>query len=191
MKPLRNIAIAAALAAGTLPAAAAEFSALQVDKSALTFTVRQMGVPVDGRFGRFTSQLAFDPAKPAAAKAAIEIQIGSIDTGSKEANEEAVGKSWFDVKNYPTARFVATGVRALGGNRFEVAGQLTMKGRTKEIAAPFTFQPQGANGDVAVFDGGFTIRRADFAIGDGPWADFDTVANEIQIKFRFVVAAKK
>lgn len=174
----------AALLAG--PAAAVEYTAVQPDKSALTFTAKQMGVPVDGKFGRFSTQIAFDPARLPAARATIEIQLASIDAGSQEANDEVVGKQWFDVRNFPTARFVSTGVRALGGNRFEVAGQLTMKGRSREVAAPFTFQPRG---ELAQFEGSFTIRRADFGIGEGVWADFGTVANDIQIRFRFVAAA--
>ena len=41
------------------------------------------------------------------------------------------------------------------------------------------------------FDGSFIIKRADFGIGQGVWADFDTVANDVQIKFKVVAATKK
>ena len=39
-------------------------------------------------------------------------------------------------------------------------------------------------------DGAFVLKRADFAIGEGSWSDFGTVANEIQIKFHFLAKAK-
>jgi len=68
-----------------------------------------------------------------------------------------------------------------------VAGQLTIKGKTQDVIVPATFTQQG---NVGVFDGGFTIHRADFTIGEGAWAKFDTVANEVQIKFHITAANK-
>ena len=40
------------------------------------------------------------------------------------------------------------------------------------------------------FDGSFTIRRGDFSIGEGAWAKFDIVANDVLIKFRITAASK-
>jgi polyisoprenoid-binding protein YceI len=171
-----------------LPAAAAEFNVVDGARSSLAFTYKQMGVALDGRFRKFAVQLDFDPAKATMAKAAIDVELTSIDTGSSEGDDEVAGKQWFNTKAFPAARFVSTSVKALGGNRYEVAGKLTIKGRTQEVSAPFTFSPQG---NAAAFDGAFTLRRADFAIGEGPWADFGTVANEIQIKFHVLATAGK
>lgn len=169
-------------------AQAMEFNAIQTEQSSLAFVSKQMGVPVAGRFKKFAAQIAFDPAKPAAAKAALDVDLASIDTGSAEADEEVASKGWFNTKAYPQAKFVSTGVRALGGNRYEASGKMSIKGRTQNVTAPFTFTPQG---DAGVFEGAFVLKRADYAIGEGEWADFDTVANEIQIKFRFVARAGK
>jgi polyisoprenoid-binding protein YceI len=146
-----------------------------------------MGVAVDGRFKRFSSQIAFDPAKPAAARAAFDVELASVDTGAAEGDEEVAGKAWFNTRAFPTARFVSGSVKALGGNRYEVAGQLSIKGRTQDVVVPATFTAQGNSG---VFDGSFTIRRADFAIGEGSWAKFDVVANDVQIRFRISAAGK-
>lgn len=170
------------------PSQAAEYNTIQADKSTLSFVYKQMGVPMEGRFKKFAIQFSFDPAKPAAAKAAVELDLASIDTGSSEANDEVAGKAWFNTKVFPQAKFAATAIKALGGNRYEVTGKLSIKGRTQEVSAPFTFTAQG-NG--AVFDGAFVIKRADFALGEGAWADFGTVANEVQIKFRFLASTGK
>jgi polyisoprenoid-binding protein YceI len=179
------------LAGAACSAQAAEFSQVQADKSTLTFGYKQMGVPAEGAFRKFAAIIAFDPAKPTAASAQFEIDLASIDVGAKEGNDEVVGKQWFNVKSFPTAKFVSTSVKALGGNRYEVAGKLTIKGKTQEVSAPFTVKQEGA---VAVFNGGFTLKRLDFAIGEGPWADVGTVANEVQITFHVlagVAPAKK
>ncbi len=182
-----NTALSAALLlAGT--AQAVEFNQVDTAKSSLAFSSKQMGVPVPGSFKRFTTQIAFDPAKPTAASTTLEIDLASIDAGSKDANDEVVGKQWFNVKAFPTAKFVSTGVKALGGNRFEAVGKMTIKGQTRDVVAPFTFKQDGASG---VFDGGFVLKRMDYGIGEGPWADVSAVANEIEIKFHVVANAAK
>jgi polyisoprenoid-binding protein YceI len=167
-------------------AQAIEFKQVLANESSVTFGYKQMGVPLDGKFNKFAAQVSFDPAKVANAQARIDIDVASIDTGSTEANDEVVGKLWFNAKTFPTASFVSTGLKALGGNRYEATGKLSIKGRTLEVKAPVTFQ---ATGNRGAFDGGFTIKRLDYAIGEGEWTDVGTVANEIQIKFHLVVNA--
>ncbi len=189
---MKRFILALALAAG-LPLAAntaqaAAFNQVQTDKSAITFTYQQMGVKMDGKFRKFAAKLSFDPAKPTEASTTIDVDLASVDTGAPEGDQEVAGKPWFNTKAFPTAQFVSTGVKAVGGNRFDVTGKLTIKGKTQDIVVPATFTPQGNNG---VFDGSFTIRRGDFAIGEGAWAKFDIVANDIQIKFRITAASGK
>lgn len=186
---VRPIAFAAAaLAAGLGSAQAVEFGQVQPDKSSLSFVSKQMGVPVDGNFRKFNVALAFDPAKPAQASAKMDVDLASIDAGSKDANDEVIGKSWFNAKSFPTASFISTGVKPLGGDRYEVAGKLTIKGKTQDVIAPATFRQDGGNG---VFDGSFVLKRLDFAIGEGMWSDIGTVANEVQIRFHIVAAPRK
>lgn len=181
--PLAILALCASLAA---PAQAAEFNRLDAGRSSVRFVFKQMNVPVEGRFKRFTGEIAFDPARPEAGRAGIDIDLASIDAGSSEANEEVAGKLWFDTKTHPVARFAATAVRPLGGDRFEVAGRMSIKGRTHELRTPATFRIEGG---AAVFAGSFVLKRADFGIGEGLWADFGTVANEVRIAFRLVATA--
>jgi polyisoprenoid-binding protein YceI len=181
----RQLLLCALFVAFLVPAAgrghAQRVTAVDQDKSTITFVSKQMNVPVEGKFGRFSIQLAFDAAKPNDGRVQVELDLASIDTGSDEANDEVKGKGWFDIKNHPTARFVSSGVKSLGSGRYELAGKLTIKGRTRDVVAPFTFKPaeQGA-----VFDGAFVLKRLDFGLGEGAWSDTDTVANEVQVKFR-------
>ena len=170
------------------PAHAIEFNQVQSQQSSVAFSYQQMGVSMDGKFRKFSGQLAFDPAQPAKARAALEIDLASIDTGAVESDDEVAGKSWFHIASFPKANFVSSAVKAVGGNRYEVSGRLTIKGRSKDIVVPATFTQQGNNG---VFAGSFTVRRADFAIGEGAWAKFDIVANDVQVKFRIVATAAK
>ena len=170
------------------PAAhAVEYTTMLLKQSSIGFEFRQMGVPVKGGFKRFTTQMQFDPAKPEAARATIEIDLASIDAGSPDADDESAGKLWFNRSLYPKATFVSSEVRALGGNRFELRGTLTLKGRSRDMTIPVTYAP-GKN--AATFDGSFVLKRLDFGIGEGMWADVSTVANEVQVKFRIAATGK-
>ena len=163
-----------------------EYNQVQTEKSSMSFVFKQMNVPVEGVIKNFKSQISFDPAKPALAKAEMEIAVISIDTGSDEGNDSVVDKPWFNAKVYPVVRFVSTSFKPLGNNRFEVAGKMSIKGRTLDARATGTFHPEG---NIGVFEGGFSLNRGDYGIGEGSWADFGTVANEVQIKFRLVASA--
>lgn len=167
-------------------ASAVEYKQVLTGESTVTFGYKQMGVALDGKFNKFAAELSFDPTKVDKAHARIDIDVASIDTGSSEGNEEVAGKQWFNAKAIPTASFVSSGLKSLGGNRYEASGKLTIKGRTLDVKAPVTFQSSAGKGRL---DGTFTIRRLDYAIGEGAWSDIDTVANEIQIKFHLVVTA--
>ena len=175
----------AAIALTPSVAQATEFNQLQSDKSSVSFVFKQMNVPVEGRFRRIKGLLGFDPARPDAARAEMELDLAGIDAGSPEANDEVAGKLWFNTKAYPTARFVATSIKPLGNNRFDVTGRISIKGRTHDVSSPATFRQDGG---IAVFSGSFVLKRADFGIGEGIWADFGTVANEVQIRFRLVAS---
>lgn len=181
MTLLHRLPAAAALVLAT---AAAQADPLAVDlaKSQIVFVSKQMNVPVEGRFRRFTAQIEFDARKPEAARATLDIDTASIDAGSPEATAEVIRKPWLHTAQFPRASFVSSAVKPLGGERYEITGQMTIKGKTLPLTAPLTVRSQGG---VQVFEGTLTLRRLDYGIGDGPWNDPDTVANEVQIRFRF------
>jgi len=180
---LTTLTLLAMLAA---PAAhAVEYRTVLPQQSTIHFEFRQMGVPVKGGFKRFATEMVFDPAKPEAARAQIEIDLASIDAGSPEADDESAGKLWFNRSAYPKATFVSSQIRALGDNRYEMRGTLTLKGRSREMSVPVTYMP-GKN--AATFDGSFVLKRLDFGIGEGMWADVATVANEVQVRFRIAAS---
>lgn len=166
-------------------AQAAEFGTVQAEKSSIAFVSKQMNVPVEGAFRKYSAQIVLDPAKPEAGHVQIEIDLAGIDAGSSEANEEVKGKSWFNVRDFPKAGFSSTSVRSLGGGRYETSGKLSIKGKTQEVRAPFTLRQEK---DRLFLDGSFSLKRLDYGIGSGIWSDTSVVADEVQIKFHFVLA---
>ena len=181
------VALVATLALAA-PVHAAPYQAVQLDKSSVSFSFKQMGVAMDGHFAKFTPQISFDPAKPEQTKASIEIDLASVDTGSGEADQEVVGKSWFNTGAFPKALFVAKQVKQTAPNVYEVLGTLTVKGRARDIKVAMKHTPQGKQG---LLSGSFTLQRADYAIGEGMWSKFDVVANDIQVSFQLTAIAGK
>ena len=175
---MKNIVTTLALSAIALGSAqAASYQAVVPEKSAITFNYKQMGVAMDGKFRKFNAQVSLDTAKLDKANGSIDIDLASIDTVSSEADQEVVGKSWFNVAAHPKASFVLKSLKSTGANQYEATGQLSIKGQTRELQAPLKLSPQGA------LTGSFVMRRADFGIGEGMWAKFDVVANEITVNF--------
>lgn len=165
-----------------------EFIMLRPQQSSITFVSKQMGVPVEGSFKKFAAQIAVNPAKPEAGTARIDIDLGSIDTGSAEADEEVAGKAWFDSKKSPAASFTSGSIGSLGKGHYEVLGKMSIKGKTLDIKAPFTLKQEA---ETLIIDGQFPLKRLDFGIGSGVWSDTSVVADEVQIRFHFVVVAAK
>lgn len=159
-----------------------------VAKSQIRFVTKQMNVPVEGAFKRFDATVAFDPAKPEATKAEFEVDLGSIDLGSTEGDTEAKRKPWLNIEAFPKARFVSSAVKQLAPGKYEAAGALSIKGVTQNIVAPFTLNDAGG---VRTVEGQFTVKRLAFKIGEGPWADTDTVADEVLVRFRFTLPSSK
>ena len=172
---------APALALSALLAQTAHTAPLQAlvpEQSTLGFSYKQMGVAMDGQFKKYSAQIQFDPAKPDKATGRLEIDLASIDTGSAEADQEVVGKAWFHVAAHPKAVFVLQQLKATGANQYEAVGQLTIKGQTREVRAPLKLVPP------STLAGSLVIKRADFGIGEGLWAKFDVVANEITVNLK-------
>ncbi|TCV89013.1 YceI family protein [Sulfurirhabdus autotrophica] len=169
-------------------AQAAPFNVVQLEKSTITFVSKQMNVPVKGNFNRFTAQITFDKNKPEAGLARIEIDLGSIDAGSTEANDEVKGKAWFNTRDFPKALFVSSSVKEIGNGQYETTGKLSLKEKTLDIRAPFTIKQEKG---VLIIDGIFPIKRLDYDIGSGIWQDTSVVANEVEIKFHFSISPAK
>ncbi len=173
-----------ALAAAALLAAPAVAQQVVPAQSEIAFVSKQMGVPVEGKFKQWTAQIAFDPKKPEAGKVGFTIQTGSASFGSAETDAEVPKAAWFNVAKFPQASFSSSGIKALGGGKFEVRGKLAIKGSTQDVVVPVAVTQAGA---ASTASGSFVIKRLDFKIGDGEWADTSMVANDVTVKFKLAL----
>ena len=158
---------------------------LDAAKSEMGFVSKQMGVPVEGKFRKFDAQIAFDPKKPEAGKVSFTIDTGSASFGSPETDAEVVKPTWLGVTKFPQATFQSSAIKAVGGGKFEVTGKLAIKGSTQTVVVPVALTQAGA---ATTATGGFTLKRLEFKIGEGEWADTSMVANDVQVKFKLLLS---
>lgn len=180
-----QLKLATCLMLASAPLLAAPINSAQ---SRIGFTLKQMNVPMQGQFKRFSGDVTLDPATPAKGRADLSIQIASISLPTPDATAQTQTRDWFDAARFPSARFVTTSIKPLGGNRFQFAGKLTIKGISRDVSAPFTVAKNGA---LTVADGVLPVSRLAFKVGEGDWADTDTVADNVSIGFHIVFPSSK
>ncbi|MDP3670534.1 MAG: YceI family protein [Telluria sp.] len=181
---LHRSLLLASLLAVALYAAAAPLKT-DVAHSSVAAVFKQMNVPVESRFKKFNAQIDYDPARPDAAKASVEIDTASLDLGEAEMNREVAKKEWFNSAQFPKASFVSTGIKAAGPGKLNVSGKLSIKGKSADVSFPLTVRTEAGK---QVFEGALPIRRLAYNIGEGEWKDTSMVADEVVIKFRVIAA---
>jgi polyisoprenoid-binding protein YceI len=165
-------------------APAAAMAQLQNPGSEIAFVTRQMGVPIEGRFGKFSAQIALDPKHPETGKVSFAIDTGSARFGSPDTDNEVPKAAWLNVAQFPQATFQSTAIKGAGTGRFEVSGKLTIKGQVRDVVVPVQVAQSGS---ASTASGSFTIKRLEFKVGEGEWADTSMVANDVQVRFKLAL----
>ena len=169
-----------AVAATALPAQGADY--VQAEDSSLEFSSSYDGEAFSGAFGGFDTRLSFDPARPQDARLVVDIRLSGTDTGNTDRDDTLASSDFFAVEQFARASYRATGFRALGGNRFAAEGELTLRGVSKPVTLEFTWTP----GPQPVLAGEATVKRLDFGVGGGDWADTETLPDAVAIRTRVV-----
>jgi polyisoprenoid-binding protein YceI len=137
------------------------------------------------RFQPLQREGVFDAAKPEQGTFQVELDIASIDTGSEEGDGEAKRPAWFDTARYPKARFVSKSIKRNNAGSYTVNGDLTLKGRTRPLSVPVVLTPQRGGGWLV--SGRAVMKRSQFDIGGGEWADPSVVADDLEARFKFLL----
>jgi polyisoprenoid-binding protein YceI len=149
-------------------------------QSSLGFSATWEGTVFRGHFSRFDAVIHFDPADLAASSFDVGIDVTTARTGSRERDEGMAEPDWFDFIVYPKARYRATDFQSLGDGQFLANGQLELKGVVHPV--PVTFRWQGFPEKVTL-DGGASISRLDFGIGQGDWATDEIIGLLVEVEF--------
>jgi polyisoprenoid-binding protein YceI len=158
-----------------------------IDKahSRVTFTVMKWGFSeVEGRFFDFGGTVAFDEEHPERSRVDWHVRIASVETGAPKRNESLQGPDYFDTARFPEMRFVSGRVRSIGNGRFEIGGEMTIRGTTRPLTLTATYggtHTVPGEGTYAIFQAEFTIDRYDYGIAGGSILG-PAISREVRVK---------
>lgn len=135
--------------------------------SRIGFVARHaMVAKVRGAFNEFDGTVDFDGANPANSTARLTIKAASIDTRNGQRDDHLRSNDFLAMETYPEISFVSTTVRPTSDG-LEVTGDLTVRGTTRPVTIPFTYEGSAIDpfGNQRVgFEGSVTINRKDFGV---------------------------
>jgi polyisoprenoid-binding protein YceI len=126
-----------------------------------------MVTKVRGSFNEFEGTAALDGANPANSHAEVTIKAASIDTRNAQRDEHLRSNDFLAMEEHPEITFISTGARQVDDTTFELTGDLTIRGVTKSVTIPFTFEGAAKDpfGNVrAGFEGSVAINRKDWGV---------------------------
>jgi len=164
---MKRFILTFALAMAALPLFADTFT-IDKNHSEASFTVRHFVSRVGGKFDDFSGAVNGELTKPDAASVEFTIKTASIDTGVADRDNHLRSADFFDAANNPEITFKSTSIKPTAKkNVFDVTGNLTMRGVTKQITLPVELlgTAKDPRGNVrAGFTTHITLNRKDYGI---------------------------
>jgi len=103
------------------------------------FSAKHLGMMnVRGQFEDVSAVADIDPDNPEAASVEVTIQTVSVKTNNPARDNDLRSGNFLEVEKYPVITFKSTGVQAAGENKFQLTGDLTIKGTTRPVTLDVT-----------------------------------------------------
>lgn len=154
--------------------------------STLGFTSNFQGSNFDGHFNKWTAVISYDAAKLASSKFDVTVDLATAKTGDNDRDSALPGADFFNVAKYPQAHFVTTAFHQQGSHAV-ADGMLTLRGVTKPVSLNVVFKPQGSG---ATLDVTGTVKRLDFGVGGGQYADTSVIGPDVKVTAHLVLASR-
>lgn len=142
--------------------------AIDNSHTTLEFSVRHLGLAsVKGTFHGVSGETEIDEQDLTRSRARVVVDVATIDTRDERRDAHLRGADFFDVDRFPTAAFETTRIRHLGGDRYEIEGQLTIRDVTRPVtlqaeASEFIVDPWGNRRSAVSVDG--EINRTEWGL---------------------------
>ncbi len=166
---VRKLRIAAALLAALAAAPLFAADTYTVDKvhSDVSFQVRHFVSKVRGDFTDFEGTIQIDQARPEASSVVFTIKTASINTKNESRDKHLNSPDFFDTAKFPEITFKSTKIAPAGKDKYDVTGNFTMHGVTKEITLPghlHRVHEGSARQERAGFELATTLNRQDYGV---------------------------
>ncbi|MFJ8592294.1 YceI family protein [Streptomyces sp. NPDC093598] len=141
---------------------------LDTDRTRLGFTARAAMVSrVRGRFDAFEGSARLDGGSPSKSAVRLTIRAASVQTRNPKRDEHLRSGDFLDAGAHPALTFTSTRVEPTGGTGFEVTGDLTVRGVTRQVTVGFELTGAGSDPQGAfrvAFTGRTVIDREDWGV---------------------------
>jgi polyisoprenoid-binding protein YceI len=160
------------------------------------FAAKHLGMmTVRGHFAEVSVTGNIDPAHPEATAVEVTIQTTSIRTHNEQRDNDLRSSNFLEIDKYPTITFKSTKIEALGGDRYTMTGDLTIKGNTRPVTLNGVVYGEFNDpmmGHRVGYSAEGKINRRDFGMTfsmmlDGKWI----VSDEIQLMIEGEIVEKK
>ena len=136
--------------------------------SEIRFRLRHMVVTeITGRAARWRADLSLDFEQPGRSRVEVVVDAGSLETGAVERDNHVRSAEFLEIQRFPEMRFRSRDIRGAGAGRFEIVGDLTIRGITREatlIAVARSPLPGPTPAAPVSFSAHMTVRRQDFGL---------------------------
>ena len=98
------------------------------------------------------------------AKVNFTVDVNSINTDSERRDGHLKGDDFFNAEKFPQMKFVSTGMKPLGNNKFQLSGNLTIRDVTKPVVFDVSYGGtiSAGQGRKSGFKAKTTIDRFDY-----------------------------
>ncbi len=116
---------------------------LEPGHTAAEFSARHMMVTeVRGHFKNIQGTIDFDPDNPANSSVDVKIDAKGLWSGDTERDAHLRSADFLDVENHPEITFKGNRVELIGSNEGLLTGNLTIRGKTREVTLNVHFLGQ-------------------------------------------------
>lgn len=161
-----GLVLVAFLAAAPAVHAADKYK-IDPEHATVIFRIDHLGLgDAYGRFNDPTGVVVLDSSDPSKSSFNFEVQTANVDTHNEKRDAHLRSPDFFDAKQFPVITFKSTNVKA-DGDKFQVTGDLTMHGVTKQITVPITKTGEGKDpwgGYRTGWKATADLKRSDFGI---------------------------
>jgi polyisoprenoid-binding protein YceI len=154
--------------------------------SSIYFDAKHTYATVRGLFNEFSGSITVDTENEEKSQVEFEVDVDSINTNITKRDNHLRSDEFFAAGKFPVMTFKSTHVKHVGDNQYILNGDLTVKGITREVTAPFTYfgmreNPLKKGTMVAGFEADFTINRLDYGVGEGKFYKMGVIEKTVRI----------
>ncbi len=184
------IAVTFVALSSTLATAAVETYKIDPAHSSVGFNVRHFFTKVPGVFAKSSGTITVDRDNLEKSSVEATIDVGSVNTREEKRDAHLKNQDFFLVEKFPSMTFKSKSWKKTGADTYDVAGDLTIKDKTKEVVLKVKslgFGPGSRGAQLSGWEASTTLDRRDFGITYGQ----GVVGNDVDVAINIEAILQK